>query len=40
MQSSTSHASVAPEKNVNPRPRRIEATAQPRNGAWTCHINR
>ena len=27
---STSHASVAPEKNVNPRPSRIEEIAQPR----------
>ncbi len=37
---STSQASVAPEKNVNPRPRRIEATAQPSSGAWICHIAR
>ena len=29
---STSHASVAPEKNVNPSPSRIEAIAQPENG--------
>ena len=37
---STSHASVAPEKNVNPSPSRIEAIAQPQNGAWTCHMHR
>ena len=37
---STSQASVAPEKNVNPRPSRIEATAQPISGAWTCHITK
>ena len=37
---STSHASVAPLKNVNPRPRRIEARAQPMKGASICHIHR
>jgi hypothetical protein len=37
---STSHASVAPEKNVKPRPSRIEATAQPISGAWICHMTR
>ena len=35
---STSHASVAPEKNVNPRPSRIEASAQPSSGACHCHM--
>ena len=29
LSASTSHASVAPEKNVKPRPSRIEAIAQP-----------
>ena len=29
LSASTSHASVAPEKNVNPSPSRIEAIAQP-----------
>jgi hypothetical protein len=33
---STSHASTAPEKNVNPRPIRIETTAQAAKGAPTC----
>ena len=37
---STSHASVAPEKNVKPRPSRIEESAQPHSGAWICHITR
>ena len=37
---STSHASVAPEKKVKPRPSRIEAIAQPSSGAWTCHMSR
>ena len=37
---STSHASVAPEKNVNPSPSTIDATAQPRNGALICHMTR
>ena len=37
---STSHASVAPEKNVNPRPRSIDASAQPQNGARSSHITR
>ena len=37
---STSQASVAPEKKVNPRPSRTEARAQPQNGAWTCHMPR
>ena len=34
---STSHASTAPEKNVKPRPIRIETTAHCQNGASTCH---
>ena len=34
---STSHASTAPEKNVNPRPSSIEATAHCQNGAPTSH---
>ena len=33
---STSHASTAPEKNVNPRPSRIDTTAHCQNGASTC----
>ena len=33
---STSHASTAPEKNVKPRPMRIETTAHCQNGASTC----
>ena len=37
---STSHASVAPEKNVKPRPSRIDASAQPTNGASVCHMYR
>ena len=37
---STSQASVAPEKNVKPRPSRTEAIAQPHNGAWRFHITR
>ena len=37
---STSHASVAPEKNVKPRPSRIEETAQPQNGPWSFHMSR
>ncbi len=37
---STSHASVAPEKNVNPSPSKIEEIAQPTSGAWICHITR
>ena len=40
LRASTSHASVAPEKNVNPRPSRIEAMAQPQIGAWVSHISR
>ena len=40
LSASTSHASVAPEKNVNPRPSRIEAMAQPQIGAWVSHIRR
>ena len=35
-----SHASVAPEKKVKPRPSRIEAMAQPHSGALICHISR
>ena len=31
---------MAPEKNVKPRPRRIEANAHPTNVAWICHITR
>ena len=37
---STSHASVAPEKNVNPSPSSIDDSAQPMNGASICHISR
>ena len=37
---STSHASVAPEKNVNPRPSSIDERAQPMNGASICHMSR
>ena len=37
---STSHASVAPEKNVNPSPSRIEASAQPSSPARICHMSR
>ena len=33
---STSQASTAPEKKVNPRPRSIEATAHSQNGASIC----
>ena len=33
---STSHASTAPEKNVNPSPIRIETTAHAQNGASIC----
>ena len=40
LSASTNHASVAPEKKVNPRPRRIEAIAQPQSGAWVSHIRR
>ena len=29
---------MAPEKNVKPSPSRIDAIAQPQNGACTCHI--
>ena len=34
---STSHASTAPEKNVNPSPRSTETSAHAQNGASTCH---
>ena len=34
---STSHASTAPEKNVNPSPSRTETAAHAQNGASTCH---
>ena len=34
---STSHASTAPEKNVNPSPIRIDTTAHCQNGASICH---
>ena len=34
---STSHASTAPEKNVNPSPSASEAKAHCQNGASTCH---
>ena len=37
---STSHASVAPEKNVKPRPSRTDASAQPTNGASVSHMYR
>jgi hypothetical protein len=37
---STSHASVAPEKNVKPSPSRMEAMAKPHNGACICHMSR
>ena len=33
---STSHASTAPEKNVNPRPSSSDATAHSQNGASIC----
>ena len=33
---STSHASTAPEKNVNPRPSSNETTAQVQNGVASC----
>ena len=36
---STSHASVAPEKNVNPRPRSADAAAHAQNGACQPHIS-
>ena len=34
---STSQASTAPEKNVKPRPSRIDTPAHSQNGASTCH---
>src|SRR3989449_1050883 len=34
LSASTSHASTAPEKNVNPRPISMETTAHCQNGAW------
>src|ERR1700716_271184 len=34
---STSQASTAPEKNVNPRPIRTDTTAHSQNGAWIRH---
>ena len=37
---STSHASVAPEKNVNPSPMNAELSAQPQNAACVAHIQR
>src|SRR4030095_9461710 len=37
---STSQASVAPEKNVKPRPRRADTTAHAQNGAEICHNHR
>lgn len=37
---STSHASVAPEKNVNPSPISTEDSAHPQNGPWILHISR
>ena len=37
---STSHASVAPEKNVKPRPSSIETNAHAQNGPLVCHIKR
>src|SRR6202022_196733 len=37
LSASTSHASTAPEKNVNPRPIRTETTAHCQNGAWIRH---
>jgi hypothetical protein len=37
---STSHASVAPEKKVKPRPSSIEDSAQPQNGACRFHMTR
>jgi hypothetical protein len=36
LSASTSHASTAPEKNVNPRPSPSETTAQLQNGASIC----
>ena len=36
LSASTSHASTAPEKNVNPRPRPSETTAHAQNGASIC----
>ena len=35
---STSHASTAPEKNVNPSPMSMETSAQAQNGASSCHM--
>jgi hypothetical protein len=35
---STSHASTAPEKNVKPRPIRIETSAHAQNAAEVCHM--
>jgi hypothetical protein len=37
LSASTSHASTAPEKKVNPSPSRSEATAQAQNAASICH---
>jgi hypothetical protein len=37
---STSQAWNAPEKNVKPRPRKAEVTAQAQNGAVIRHIHR
>lgn len=34
---STSHASVAPEKKVNPKPMNMDTPTQPHRGARTCH---
>src|SRR5258705_391062 len=37
---STSQASVAPEKKVNPSPKRIEVTAQTQKSACACHAHK
>jgi hypothetical protein len=37
---STSQASVAPEKNVKPRPSSTDVTAQAQNGALSCQASR
>jgi hypothetical protein len=39
LSASTSQASTAPEKNVNPRPISTETTAHCQNGAWIRHNN-
>ncbi len=39
LRASTSQASVAPEKKVNPSPSSTEVTAQAQNGAWACQAS-